>query len=127
MFLYTKNMCSISIRQKIFHIGSDVYNKCEVVAIEWLVQEILNFQLFLHTYDFLWIHLKAAYEGDEEMEDRAKYLAVSFWWTLTCCASGHQLLLPVRSFFHRWHSIRICVGILRYFASSSLPSRNLEL
>ncbi|RZC57072.1 hypothetical protein C5167_004373 [Papaver somniferum] len=42
-------------RQKTFQIGSDVYSRCEVVAMEWLVQEILNFQCFLPTtYNFLW-------------------------------------------------------------------------
>ncbi|KAI3887110.1 hypothetical protein MKX03_025062 [Papaver bracteatum] len=64
------------IRQKTFQIGSDVYSRCEVVAMEWLVQEILNFQCFLPTtYNFLWFYLKAA-RADQEMEDRAKYLAV---------------------------------------------------
>ncbi|KAI3837818.1 hypothetical protein MKW98_004876 [Papaver atlanticum] len=43
------------IRQKTFQIGSDVYSRCEVVAMEWLVQEILDFQCFLPTtYNFLW-------------------------------------------------------------------------
>ncbi|KAI3920151.1 hypothetical protein MKX01_017808 [Papaver californicum] len=64
------------IRQKTFQIGSDVYNRCEVVAMEWLVQEILNFQCSAPTtFNFLWFYLKAA-RADEEMEDRAKYLAV---------------------------------------------------
>ncbi|XP_026409841.1 cyclin-SDS-like [Papaver somniferum] len=64
------------IRQKTFQIGSDVYSRCEVVAMEWLVQEILNFQCFLPTtYNLLWFYLKAA-RADQEMEDTAKYLAV---------------------------------------------------
>ncbi|KAI3982052.1 hypothetical protein MKX01_018958, partial [Papaver californicum] len=94
MFLY-KNMRSI--RQKIFQIGSDVYNRCE----------ILNFQCSVHTtFNFLWFYLKAARE-DEEMEDRAKYLAVlslmdpdllCYW--LSTVAAG-------LSFFQPWHQIRI--------------------
>ncbi|KAI3905147.1 hypothetical protein MKX01_017393 [Papaver californicum] len=44
--------------------------------MEWLVQEILNFQCFVPTtFNFLWFYLKAARE-DEEIKDRAKYLAV---------------------------------------------------
>ncbi|MCL7042510.1 hypothetical protein MKW94_029568 [Papaver nudicaule] len=64
------------LRQKTFQIGFDVYIRCEVVAMEWLVQKVLNFQVSLPTtYSFLWFYLKAA-RADEEMEDRAKYLAV---------------------------------------------------
>lgn len=44
-----------SVRQKNFHVESNVYTKGEVVAMEWLVQEVLNFQCFLPTiYNFLW-------------------------------------------------------------------------
>ncbi|KAI3965538.1 hypothetical protein MKW92_018514 [Papaver armeniacum] len=64
------------VMQKTFRIGSDVYSRCEVVAMEWLVQEVLNFQCFLPTtYNFLWCYLKAA-RADQETEDKAKYLAV---------------------------------------------------
>ncbi|MCL7042810.1 hypothetical protein MKW94_027967 [Papaver nudicaule] len=64
------------VRQRTIQIGSDVFSRCEVVAMEWLVQEILNFQCFLPTiYNFLWFYLKAA-RADEEIEDKAKYLAV---------------------------------------------------
>lgn len=65
-----------SVREKSFYVGNNVYNRCEVVAMEWLVLEVLNFQCFLPTsYNFLWFYLKAA-EADEEVEARAKYLAV---------------------------------------------------
>lgn len=44
-----------SVREDNFCIGSNVYSRCEVVAMEWLVQELLNFQCFLPTiYNFLW-------------------------------------------------------------------------
>jgi hypothetical protein len=44
-----------SVQQKDFCIGCNVYSKCEVVAMEWLVQEVLNFQCFLPTmFNFLW-------------------------------------------------------------------------
>ncbi len=47
-----------SVRQKNFYIGSNVYTRYEVVAMEWLIQEILNFQCFLPTiYNFLWYTL----------------------------------------------------------------------
>ncbi|XP_021909788.1 cyclin-SDS [Carica papaya] len=65
-----------SVRQKSFCIGSDTYSRNEVVAMEWLVQEVLNFQCFLPTiYNFLWFYLKAA-KADAEMEKKVKYLAV---------------------------------------------------
>ncbi|KDO60813.1 hypothetical protein CISIN_1g045573mg, partial [Citrus sinensis] len=53
------------------------YNgRCEVVAMEWLVQEVLNFQCFLPTiYNFLWFYLKAA-KADAGVDKKAKYLAV---------------------------------------------------
>ncbi|KAL6220115.1 hypothetical protein ACLB2K_007872 [Fragaria x ananassa] len=50
-----------------------MYKRCEVVAIEWLVLEVLNYQCCLPTsYNFLWFYLQA----DEEAETRAKYLAM---------------------------------------------------
>ncbi|XP_050373883.1 cyclin-SDS [Argentina anserina] len=65
-----------SVREKSFNVGSHVYNRCEVVAMEWLVLEVLKFQCFLPTsYNFLWFYLQAA-EADEEVETRAKYLAM---------------------------------------------------
>ncbi|KAM5566939.1 cyclin-SDS [Rosa sericea] len=73
-----------SVWEKTFYVGNNVYSRCEVVAMEWLVLEVLNFQCFLPTtYNFLWFYLKAA-EADEEVETRAKYLA------------GLQLLDPVQ-------------------------------
>ncbi|KAE8662629.1 Cyclin-SDS-like [Hibiscus syriacus] len=65
-----------SVRQKNFYIGSNKYSRNEVVAMERLVMECLNFQCFLPTiYNFLWFYLKAA-KADAEVEKRAKYLAV---------------------------------------------------
>ncbi|KAI3497985.1 hypothetical protein L1887_33660 [Cichorium endivia] len=71
-----ENQPSNSIRQKSFNIGSNEYSRSEVVAMEWLVQEVLNFQCFLPTiYNFLWYYLKAA-RADEDVDKTAKYLAV---------------------------------------------------
>ncbi|KAG6650603.1 cyclin-SDS isoform X2 [Carya illinoinensis] len=65
-----------SVREDNFCIGSNVYSRCEVVAMEWLVQELLNFQCFLPTiYNFLWFYLKVS-KADAEVESRAKFLAV---------------------------------------------------
>ncbi|XWS69486.1 hypothetical protein CRYUN_Cryun04dG0182900 [Craigia yunnanensis] len=65
-----------SVRQKNLYIGSNTYSRNEVVAMEWLVMEVLNFQCFLPTiYNFLWFYLKAT-KADAEVEKRAKYLAV---------------------------------------------------
>ncbi|MCD7466576.1 hypothetical protein HAX54_003411 [Datura stramonium] len=65
-----------SIRQKTFSVAGTAYSCSEVVAMEWLVQEVLNFQCFLPTiYNFLWFYLKAA-RAAEYMERTTKYLAV---------------------------------------------------
>ncbi|KAG6399079.1 hypothetical protein SASPL_140553 [Salvia splendens] len=73
------------VRKKSFYVGSTVYARCEVVAMEWLVQEVLNFKCFLPTvYNFLWFYLKAA-KANENLEKTSKYLAV-----LTLM--GHQML-----------------------------------
>ncbi|KAE8730051.1 Cyclin-SDS [Hibiscus syriacus] len=65
-----------SVRQKNFYIGRNTYSRNEVVAMERLVLECLNFQCFLPTiYNFLWFYLKAA-KADAEVEKRTKYLAV---------------------------------------------------
>ncbi|KAK9034130.1 hypothetical protein V6N11_050308 [Hibiscus sabdariffa] len=65
-----------SVRQKNFHIGTNTYSRNEVVAMEWLVMEVLNFQCFLPTiYNFLGFYLKAA-KADADVEKSAKYLAV---------------------------------------------------
>ncbi|KAL3644739.1 hypothetical protein CASFOL_009919 [Castilleja foliolosa] len=64
------------IRKRTFNVGSTIYSRCEVVAMEWLVQEVLNFQCYLPTlHNFLWFYLKAA-RANEIMEKTAKYLAV---------------------------------------------------
>ncbi|XP_078447571.1 cyclin family protein [Wolffia australiana] len=64
------------VRRKFFHVGENTYSRCEVVAMEWFVQEVLKFQcLHLTSFNFLWFYLKAA-RADAEVENLAKYLAV---------------------------------------------------
>ncbi|KAD7116730.1 hypothetical protein E3N88_03998 [Mikania micrantha] len=65
-----------SIQQKIFKVGSNEYSRSEVVAMEWLVQEVLNFQCYLPTiYNFLWFYLKAA-RANQSIVKTANHLAV---------------------------------------------------
>ncbi|XP_006826577.2 uncharacterized protein LOC18421708 isoform X1 [Amborella trichopoda] len=65
-----------SVRQKTFQVGSNVYNRCEVVAMEWVVQKVLCYRCLLPTtLDFLWFYLKAA-GADAEIEVSARNLAV---------------------------------------------------
>ncbi|XP_021772923.1 cyclin-SDS-like [Chenopodium quinoa] len=64
-----------SVRQRSFYVGSNVYSRYEVVAMEWVVQEVLKFHCFSPTiYNFLWFYLKAV-TADEGMQRKAKYLA----------------------------------------------------
>ncbi|KAG8634789.1 cyclin-SDS [Manihot esculenta] len=64
-----------SVRQKNFPMESSAYSRFEVVAMEWLVQEVLNFQCFLPTiHNFMWFYLKAA-RADAKVEKKARYLA----------------------------------------------------
>ncbi|KAL2518662.1 Cyclin-SDS [Abeliophyllum distichum] len=73
------------VRRKTFNVGSTAYGRCEVVAMEWLVQEVLNFQCFLPTYyNFLWFYLKAA-RANEQVKRIARYLAI-------LALLGHQQL-----------------------------------
>ncbi|KAL2545832.1 Cyclin-SDS [Forsythia ovata] len=73
------------VRRKTFNVGSTAYGRCEVVAMEWLVQEVLNFQCFLPTYyNFLWFYLKAA-RANEQVNRTARYLAI-------LALLGHQQL-----------------------------------
>ncbi|KAK9106585.1 hypothetical protein Syun_022596 [Stephania yunnanensis] len=61
--------------QNAFHVGNNVHSKSEVIAMEWIVQKVLNFQLYFPTtFNFLWFYLKAA-NADAVVEKRAKYLA----------------------------------------------------
>ncbi|KAK3150923.1 hypothetical protein QOZ80_3AG0239440 [Eleusine coracana subsp. coracana] len=96
-----------SVMQKNFKVGFNTYTRTEVVAMEWLVQEVLNFQCFVTTtHHFLWFYLKAA-KADDKVEDLAKYLALltlvdhkqlSFWPStvaaavvaLACLATGKE-------------------------------------
>ncbi|KAL5070960.1 hypothetical protein RYX36_021847 [Vicia faba] len=64
------------VGQKNFYIEKNVYSRCEVVAMEWMVQEVLKFQCFHPTiYNFLWFYLKAA-NADAVMEKRVTCLAL---------------------------------------------------
>ncbi|CAN8305189.1 unnamed protein product [Cochlearia groenlandica] len=66
-----------SIRKRNFYIQNLKYSRHEVVAMEWLVQEVLNFKCFSPTiYNFLWFYLKAA-RANPEVERKAKSLAVT--------------------------------------------------
>ncbi|KAL0865054.1 hypothetical protein Bca101_044172 [Brassica carinata] len=66
-----------SIRKRNFYIRNLKYSRHEVVAMEWLVQEVLNFKCFSPTiFNFLWFYLKAA-RANPEVERKAKYLAVT--------------------------------------------------
>lgn len=77
-----------SVLQKTFKVGINTYTRSEVVAMEWLVQEVLNFKCFVTTsYHFLWFYLKAV-KADDRIANLAKYLAslsllspkqLSFW------------------------------------------------
>ncbi|XP_028752540.1 cyclin-SDS-like [Neltuma alba] len=70
-----ENQPNNSVRQKNFYVGSTMYSRCEVVAMEWMVQEVLSFRCLQPTiYNFLWFYLKAA-EVDAKVEKRIKFLA----------------------------------------------------
>ncbi|KAI4379100.1 hypothetical protein MLD38_005437 [Melastoma candidum] len=64
-----------SVRKRSISVGSEVYSRCEVVAMEWLVQEVLCFQCAMPTsYNFLGFYLKAA-KADAWVNERAMDLA----------------------------------------------------
>jgi len=77
-----------SVLQKTFKVGINIYSRSDVVAMEWLVQEVLNFKCFVTTTNhFLWFYLKAA-KADDRVADLANYLSLlsllnhkqlSFW------------------------------------------------
>ncbi|KAF8718381.1 hypothetical protein HU200_025362 [Digitaria exilis] len=95
------------VLQKTFTVGINTYSRSEVVAMEWLVQEVLNFKCFVTTtHHFLWFYLKAA-KADDRVEDLANYLSslsllnhkqLSFWPStvaaavvaLACLATGND-------------------------------------
>ncbi|OWM70489.1 cyclin-SDS isoform X2 [Punica granatum] len=63
-----------SVRQMVFSVGSNVYGRCEVVAMEWLIQEALSFQCSSPTvHNFLWFYLKAE-RADHQLNKRVKDL-----------------------------------------------------
>ena len=50
-------MILFSVLQKTFKVGINIYSRSDVVAMEWLVQEVLNFKCFVTTTShFLWYH-----------------------------------------------------------------------
>ncbi|CAH8388929.1 unnamed protein product [Eruca vesicaria subsp. sativa] len=66
-----------SIRKRNFYIENLKYSRHEVVAMEWLIQEVLNFKCFSPTiFNFLWFYLKAA-RASPEIERVAKSFAVT--------------------------------------------------
>ncbi|CAN8312216.1 unnamed protein product [Cochlearia groenlandica] len=72
-----ENQLYNSIRKRNFYIHNLKYSRHEVVAMEWLVQEVLNFKCFSPTiFNFLWFYLKAA-RANTEVERKAKSLAVT--------------------------------------------------
>ncbi|KAF8673811.1 hypothetical protein HU200_048567 [Digitaria exilis] len=95
------------VLQKTFTVGINTYSRSEVVAMEWLVQEVLNFKCFVTTtHHFLWFYLKAA-KADDRVADLANYLSslsllnhkqLSFWPStvaaavvgLACLATGND-------------------------------------
>ncbi|KZV19547.1 cyclin-SDS [Dorcoceras hygrometricum] len=80
-----ENQPNNCIRRKTFDVGSNTYARYEVVAMEWMVLEVLNFECYLPTlYNFLWFYLKAA-RANEKVEKTTKYLAV-------LALLGHQQL-----------------------------------
>ncbi|KAG5387143.1 hypothetical protein IGI04_038613 [Brassica rapa subsp. trilocularis] len=66
-----------SIRRRNFYIQNLKYSRHEVVAMEWLVQEVLNFKCLSPTiFNFLWFYLKAA-RANPEVEKKARSLAIT--------------------------------------------------
>ncbi|PKU70787.1 Cyclin-SDS-like [Dendrobium catenatum] len=65
-----------SIRQRSFKVGNNVYKRCEVVSMEWLVLEVLSFQCFLPTtHNFLWFYMKAA-RASTKVKGLCRHLAI---------------------------------------------------
>ncbi|KAJ3697687.1 hypothetical protein LUZ61_001392 [Rhynchospora tenuis] len=95
------------VLQRNYGVEKNIYDRSEVVAMEWLVQEILDFKCFVPTiHNFIWFYLKAA-KADEVVDELARYLAVvvlldherlSFKAStmaatlviLACLAAGHE-------------------------------------
>ncbi|XP_078171782.1 cyclin-SDS-like isoform X2 [Carex rostrata] len=64
------------ILQTKYSVEKNIYSRNEVVAMEWLVQEILDFKCFVpNVHNFMWFYLKAA-KADEVVDELARYLAV---------------------------------------------------
>nr|XP_009413751.2 PREDICTED: cyclin-SDS-like [Musa acuminata subsp. malaccensis] len=96
-----------SIRQISFKVGNNYYSRGEVVAMEWVVQDVLRYKCLLPTtHHFLWFYLKAA-RADANVQNLSKYLAVlslldherlSYWPSsiaaglviLACLATNHD-------------------------------------
>ncbi|KAL9259204.1 Cyclin-SDS-like protein [Drosera capensis] len=64
-----------TVPPKTFSIGNNIYSRSEIVAMEWVVLEVLKFRCFTPTlHNFMGFYLKAA-DADEWMKQKAKYLA----------------------------------------------------
>ncbi|KAJ4815164.1 hypothetical protein LUZ62_027730 [Rhynchospora pubera] len=64
------------VLQRNYSVDKNIYSRSEVVAMEWLVQEILDFKCFVPTiHNFIRFYLKAA-KADEVVDELASYLAV---------------------------------------------------
>ncbi|VVB03827.1 unnamed protein product [Arabis nemorensis] len=74
-----------TVQRRKFYIQDERFSRSEVVAMEWLVQEVLSFKCFSPTiYNFLWFYLKAA-KANPQVESNAKSLAIM-------ALSDHSLL-----------------------------------
>ncbi|CAN7134231.1 unnamed protein product, partial [Brassica rapa subsp. narinosa] len=72
-----ENQLYNSIRKRNFYIENLKYSRHEVVAMEWLILEVLNFKCCSPTiFNFLWFYLKAA-RANREVERVAKSFAVA--------------------------------------------------
>ncbi|KAG8074112.1 hypothetical protein GUJ93_ZPchr0006g43689 [Zizania palustris] len=63
--------------QKAFKVGINTFSRCEVVAMEWLVLEVLNFQCFVTTtHHFLWYCLQICFNIMCQLARMNKKLAI---------------------------------------------------
>ncbi|CAL9073201.1 unnamed protein product [Musa textilis] len=112
-----------SIRQISFKVGNNYYSRSEVVAMEWVVQDVLRYKCLLPTtHHFLWFYLKAA-RADADVQNLSKYLAVlslldherlSYWPSsiaaglviLACLATNHddscQMVMEQYHLLYTW-------------------------
>ncbi|KFK33406.1 hypothetical protein AALP_AA5G008600 [Arabis alpina] len=71
-----ENQIINTIQRRKFYIQDEKISRSEVVAMEWLVQEVLSFRCISPTvYNFLWFYLEAA-KANPQVENKAKSLAI---------------------------------------------------